>query len=60
MAQILCPLHKSLRNILASYITLSLLLAMSTTALADRNNNNSDDSPPQTKGSLGGSRGCET
>ncbi|MCC5616813.1 DUF928 domain-containing protein [Nostoc sp. CHAB 5836] len=54
------PLHKSLRNILTSYITLSLLLSMSTTALADRNNNNSDDPPPQTRGSSGGSRGCET
>ncbi|MBN4006254.1 DUF928 domain-containing protein [Nostoc sp. LPT] len=60
MAQILCPLHKSLRNILTSYITLSLLLSISTTALADRNNNNSDDPPPQTRGSSGGSRGCET
>lgn len=60
MAQILCPLHKSLRNILTSYITLSLLLSMSTTALADKNNNNSDDPPPQTRGSSGGSRGCET
>ncbi|MDZ8184925.1 MAG: DUF928 domain-containing protein [Nostoc sp. ChiSLP02] len=59
MAQIQCPLHKSLRNIVSSCITLSLLLLMPTTALGD-NNNNSDDPPPQTRGTSGGSRGCET
>ncbi|MBD2249689.1 DUF928 domain-containing protein [Nostoc sp. FACHB-888] len=33
---------------------------MPTTALANGNNNNSDDPPPQTRGTSGGSRGCET
>lgn len=59
MAQILCPLHKSLRNNLISCITLSLLLFIPPAALADKNNNNSDDPPPQTRGTSGGSRGCD-
>jgi Domain of Unknown Function (DUF928) len=60
MAQILCLLHKSLRNTLISCMTLNLLLLMPTAVLADKKNNDSDDPPPQTRGTSGGSRGCET
>ncbi|MBE9106579.1 DUF928 domain-containing protein, partial [Nostoc cf. edaphicum LEGE 07299] len=41
-------------------MTLSLLLLMPTAVLADNKNNDSDDPPPQTRGTSGGSRGCET
>ncbi|WP_206757601.1 DUF928 domain-containing protein [Nostoc sp. FACHB-888] len=53
-------LQKCLKHNLTNYIALSLLLLMPTTALANGNNNNSDDPPPQTRGTSGGSRGCET
>ncbi len=60
MIKIIRCLQKYLKNSLTNYIALSLLLLTPTTALANENNNNSDDPPPQTRGTSGGSRGCET
>ncbi|HEY9726252.1 MAG TPA: DUF928 domain-containing protein [Chroococcales cyanobacterium] len=58
MAQILRFLQKRLRSSVAPHIALSLLLLMPTVALAD--GSKPDDPPPQTTGTSGGSRGCET
>lgn len=58
MAKILQFLQKKLSSSVTPHIALSLLLLMPTVALAD--GSKPDDPPPQTTGTSGGSRGCET